>query len=157
MGGMTIPALDRLRPLTLDLAKGVPRSPRETSIGGYVIAARALDKCRAVLCGTNGEYEFNCPLDKRFFEFAGITGEAFRDFVATGTSDTEVSDWVTAHAAQKEREAVVIWNNKERDRRLSDLSPKSQIYMEDYIRKHLPPGRIVYHYFDIYDLEEGRL
>lgn len=151
------PSPDRIRDLAPDLVKGFPRSPRDTTIGGYVIAARALDKCRAELAGTNGEYNFDCPLDKRFFEFAGISAADFKAYVATGTSDAEVSAWVASHAVQQDREAVVIWNNRERDRRLSDLSPKSQIYMEDYIRRHLPPGRIVYHYFDIYDLEEGRL
>lgn len=147
----------KVKSLAPNLAQGFPRSPRDTAIGGYVIAARALDKCRAELAGTNGEYNFDCPLDKRFFEFAGIDGAAFKEFVATGATDAEVSAWVTAHAVHKEREPVVIWNNQQRDRRLSDLSPKSQIYMEDYIRKYLPAGSIVYHYFDIYDLEEGRL
>jgi len=150
-------ALDRVRLLALDLRTAFPRSPRDTSIGGYVMAARALDKCRAALCGINGEYNWDCPLDKRFFGFAEIDAEAFKAHVATGATDEEVSAWVIAHAKQKDREAVVLWNNQERDRRLSDLSPKSQVYMEDYIRKHLPRNRIVYHYFDIYDLEEQRI
>jgi hypothetical protein len=34
-----------------DLTKEYPRSPRDT-LAGYVIAARMLDKCRAVLAGT---------------------------------------------------------------------------------------------------------
>lgn len=147
---------DLVRALAPDLTKGFPRSPRDTTIGGFVIAARALDKCRAELCGTNGEYNFDCPLDKRFFEFAGLDAAAFKAFVATGAPDAGVSDWVTAQATRKDREEIVIWNNQQRDRRLSDLSPKSQVYMEDYIRTHLPAGSIVYHYFDIYDLEEGR-
>jgi hypothetical protein len=37
------------------MAKEYPRSPRET-LGGYVLAARAVDKCRAVLAGRQGEY-----------------------------------------------------------------------------------------------------
>jgi len=41
-----------------DLTKEYPRSPRET-LAGYLIAARTLDKCRAVLAGTAGEYHFN--------------------------------------------------------------------------------------------------
>lgn len=151
------PALDRVRLLASDLRTSFPRSPRDTSIGGYVMAARALDKCRAALCGINGEYNWDCSLDKRFFGFAEIDAEAFKACVATGATDEEVSAWVIAHAKQKDREAVVLWNNHERDRRLSDLSPKSQVFMEEYIRKHLPRNRIVYHYFDIYDLEEQRI
>ena len=45
-----------------------PRSPRET-LGHYVIAARTLDKCRAALAGTLGDYKFDCPLDNFFFDF----------------------------------------------------------------------------------------
>ena len=37
--------------LAKDLTRTFPRSPRET-LGGYVIAGRALDKCRAVLAET---------------------------------------------------------------------------------------------------------
>ncbi len=149
-------SLDMVSAHARDLRKDFPRSPRDTAIGGFVIAARALDKCRAFLCGTNGEYNWNCPLDKRFFEFAGIDAQAFQEYTATGADDEAVSAWVLSKTA-KTREEIVLWNNKERDRRLSDLSPKSQIYMEDYIKKHLPPGRPVYVYFDLYDLEERRI
>lgn len=149
--------LDRVRLLAKDLRTGFPRSPRDTSIAGYVIAARAVDKCRAVLCGINGEYNFHCSLDRRWEEFAGITGDDLKAVVATGATDEELSAWVKEKAKQKTEEEVVLWNNAERDRRLSDLAPKSQVFMEKYIREHLPRNRIVYHYFDIYDLEEQRI
>ncbi|MGD1089888.1 MAG: DUF5069 domain-containing protein, partial [Verrucomicrobiota bacterium] len=54
-----------------DLTKEYPRSPRVT-LAGYVIAARMLDKCRAAISGTLGEYHFDCPLDRYFLQFAGI-------------------------------------------------------------------------------------
>ncbi len=148
---------EKVRLLAPDLRTGFPRSPRETAIGGYVIAARALDKCRAALAGVQGEYNWDCPLDKRFFEFAGIDSAAFRSFVATGATDEEVSGWVKAHAKQQAPEEIILWNNKERDRRLSDLSPKSQVYMEEYIQKNIPRNRVIHHYFDLYDIEEQRI
>ena len=46
-----------LQRLARDLRKTPPRSPRET-LGGFVIAARMLDKARADLLGINGEYNF---------------------------------------------------------------------------------------------------
>ena len=49
-----------------DLTHEFPRSPRET-LAGYVLAARVLDKCRAAIAGTLGEYHFDCPLDRFFF------------------------------------------------------------------------------------------
>jgi hypothetical protein len=66
---------NKLKNLAKDLSNDFPRSPRET-LGGYVLAGRILDKCRATLAGTNGEYHFNCPLDNFFFNFAGILGRS---------------------------------------------------------------------------------
>ena len=54
-----------------DLTKEYPRSPRET-LAGYVIAARMLDKCRAAISGTLGEYHFDCPLDRYFLQFTAL-------------------------------------------------------------------------------------
>src|SRR5215471_13531632 len=48
---------DQLQTLARDLRKTPPHSPRET-LGGFVIAARMLDKARADLLGINGEYNF---------------------------------------------------------------------------------------------------
>jgi len=39
---------------------------------------------------------------------------------------------------------------------LSDLSPKLQEHMEDYIVSFVASHRVVYHWFDVYDLEEKR-
>ena len=37
-----------------DLTQTFPRSPRDTSIAGYVVAARALDQCQAVIAQSAG-------------------------------------------------------------------------------------------------------
>ena len=68
-----------------------------------------------------------------------------------------MSAWIGEHAKKRSRGDIVIWNNKERDLRLSDLSPELQEYMEDYIAAAVPRNRVVYHWFDVYDLEEERL
>ena len=46
---------DKLKQLARDLRKTPPHSPRDT-LGGFVMAARTLDKARADLLGINGEY-----------------------------------------------------------------------------------------------------
>jgi hypothetical protein len=51
--------------------KQFPHSPRET-LGGYVLATRALDKCRAVVIGRQGDYHSNCPLDQQWLKFPEI-------------------------------------------------------------------------------------
>ena len=150
--------LEKVRLLARNLREGKenPRSPRET-LGGYVLAARAVDKCRAVLVGSQGEYHSNCPLDQRWLTFAEIDYDAFKSFVATGATDDEIATWIDAHAKKRPRAEIIVWNNRQRDLRLSDLPAETQEYMEDYIQKYLPRNRVVYHWFDVYDLEEERL
>lgn len=139
-----------------DLRITFPRSPRET-LGGYVIAARTLDKCRAALLGVQGEYLFNCPLDRRFFDFAAIDADEFKNFVAGGADDAEVAEFINRHSRQRTREEIVRWNNEMRYKRISELDEESQVFLEDYIRENIPEYRTIHHWFDVYDIEEGRM
>jgi len=149
-------AQEKLKLLAKDLTRDFPRSPRET-LAGYVIAARAVDKCRAVLAGTGGEYHSGCPVDQMFLEFAGIAYETFRQFVATGATDAEIADWIQKTAKPRPRLELIRWNNQLRGMRLSELPDAVQEYMEDYIPKFVPRNRPVYVFFDVYDLEEQRI
>ena len=150
--------LEKVKLLARDLRDGkeFPRSPRAT-LGGYVLAARAVDKCRAVLVERQGEYHSNCPLDQRWLKFAEIDYDDFRSLIATGATDDEIAEWIGEHAKKRSRADIVAWNNKERDLRLSDLPAELQEFMENYIQRYVPRNRIVYHWFDVYDLEEQRL
>ena len=96
--------LERVKLLARDLRGGkqFPRSPRDT-YAGYVLAARAVDKCRAVLAGTEGEYHSNCPLDQIWLKFAGIDYDAFRSFVATGATDDQIATWIGKNAKKRPR------------------------------------------------------
>ena len=58
----------------MDLRTAFPRSMK-TRLAGYVHLARMIDKCRAVLAGTEGEYIYPCPMDERLLDYAGITAE----------------------------------------------------------------------------------
>lgn len=154
---MSAPTIsENVKHLAKDLTRDYPRSPRAV-LGGFVLAARMLDKCRAVLNGTQGEYHFNCPLDQQLLSFSGIDPQAFQDFVATGASDAEVDQWIRQNAKVQDRTEIVLWNNKMRDSRLSEMPPELQVFMEDYMAQYVPEGKVVYHWFDIYDYEEKRL
>ena len=146
---------ERVRTLAKDLTTDYPRSPR-TKLAGYILAARALDKCRAELAGTHGEYHYACPLDSLFLNFAGIAPEDFKQAVAEGRSDEEMERWIREHATNASKEEVVRWNHGLRDKRISELDFELQVFLEDYIDENLP-GRVVYHWFDVYDIEEKRL
>lgn len=145
-----------LKELAPDLTKTFPRSPCET-LAGYVIAARLLDKCRAHLNGKQGEYIYDSGLDQQFFEFTGISAEAFKTFVATGADDAAVAEWIQSHSRVKDRLEVIQWNNELRGNLLKDLPSPVQEYFEDYIAQNVPKGRPVYFLFDVLDLEEGRI
>ena len=140
----------------LDLTKEFPRSPR-VSLGGYVVAARALDKCRSVIAGTNGDYHFDCPLDNFFFDFVGIKGDDFKAFVETGADDEAVAAWIQENAKEQTKEEIVVWNNDLRYKRISEMPEELQVFIEGYIAEFIPSDKIVYHWFDIYDIEEGRI
>ena len=140
----------------LDLTSQFPRSPRNT-FAGYVVAARALDKCRAVIAGTNGEYHFGCPLDETFFAFTGISAEVFQNFVATGADDDAVAAWIQENAPSHTKEEIVVWNNDLRYKRVSEMAIELQVFLEDYIPKFIPANKIVHYWFDVFDIEEGRI
>ena len=150
--------LDKVKLLARDLRDGkeFPRSPRQT-LAGYLLAARAVDKCRAVIVGWQGEYHSNCPLDQRWLKFAEVDYDKFRNCVASGATDDEIVKWIGSNSKNRPRTEIIAWNNKERDLRLSDLPSELQEYMEDYIVENLPRNRVVYHWYDVYDIEEERL
>ena len=148
---------EKLQTLALDLRKTPPRSPRET-LGGFVIAARMLDKARADLLGINGEYNFYpCGLGAYFWKFTGLDAAKFKDFVATGASDEDVDKWVRENATQKDAKAIMHWNNEMIGLRLCDLSDSTQEYFVEYIPKFCKPLSKVKFFFDVYDVEEGVL
>jgi len=148
---------DKLQALARDLRKTPPRSPRET-LGGFVIAARMLDKARADLLGINGEYNFYpCGLGAYFWTFTGLDAAKFKAFVATGATDEEVDRWVRENATQKDPKALIKWNNEMRGLRLCDLSEQAQEYLETYIPQFCRPPSKVKFFFDVYDVEEGVL
>ena len=147
---------EKLQLLAKNLSDEFPRSPRET-LAGYVIAGRMLDKCRAAILNINGDYHFDCPMDRRFLSFAKIRAERFREFVSTGAGDAQVAKWIRQNAKARPRMEVIRWNNQLREMKVSDLPEEAQEFLEGYIEKFLPRNRPVYRWFDVYDLEERRI
>lgn len=89
-----------------DLTKRPPRSSR-CRLGGYAILPRMLDKGRAEIAGTNGEFNYDCPLDQRIISFLGIDAKALREQLAADKGDGEILEWINANAKHK-REAWEI-------------------------------------------------
>ena len=89
--------LEAVKRLAKDLRKEEPRSAEE-ELGGFQLAARCIDKCRATLVGWQGDYMYGCPMDQRFLQQAGIGAEELKYFVATGADDEEIASWIQEHA-----------------------------------------------------------
>ena len=92
-----------------DLTKEPPRSPR-VKVGGFMILGRTIDKCRALLFGTIGEYHFDCPLDNQLFGFMDLKGDDFKAFVAEGHSDDEIAAWAKKEGMEKTDAEIAEWN-----------------------------------------------
>ena len=93
-----------------DLSKRAPHSPRKR-VGGYAIAVRAVDKCRAAAAGTPGEYHYNCPMDNMLFSFKGVTGAQFQTAVAAAKSYEDVAVWLQANGDNKTPDEVKAWSD----------------------------------------------
>ncbi len=92
-----------------DLNQTAPRSPW-IALGGFTIAARVVDRCRATVAGTNGEYHYNCPIDRTFLAFTGLGADELKSFVATGADDAAVGTWISEHARIQNPVAKFAWS-----------------------------------------------
>ncbi len=92
----------------MDLRTEFPRSLKD-KMAGYVHLPRMLDKCRATLAGTQGEYKYPCPMDQRLLDFAGIAAEQFTE-AARGMTDTALAEWFKKTAVQHDTAEIEQWN-----------------------------------------------
>jgi hypothetical protein len=102
---MNTPIIDR------DLTKQAPHSPRER-IAGFAIAMRTIDKCRASVAGTLGEYHYDCPLDNMLFSFKGINGAEFKTAVVAAKTYDDVGVWLQAHGTAKTPAEIKAWSDQ---------------------------------------------
>lgn len=137
----------------MDLRKHFPRSMR-TTLAGYVHLARMIDKCRAVLAGTEGEYIYPCPMDVHLMDFAGITSEQFTAAVKAHPTDEGVETWFRQTARSHPAADIEAWNSELLSRGPS--SPESAERFKTY-RDAADPSRIdITAWADLQDLEEDR-
>ena len=137
----------------MDLRTGFPRSMK-VKIAGHVHVARMIDKCRAVLAGTEGEYIYPCPMDERLMEFAGITAEQFTAAVKANPTDEGVAAWFTQAATPHKPAELEDWNQKLLARGPS--SPESAAKFKKYLDAIDPSRTDLTAWSDLQDLEEGR-
>ena len=135
-----------------DLTKFPPRSPR-VRLGGYTILPRALDKCRAELAGTNGEYHYNCPLDQRFFNFAGVDAEALKAQVALGLGDGALLEWIRANSKNNPSEIEIAAYASFSEQRVAADSGSREFFNGEASRVG-PDRDDIATWFDLLDLDD---
>jgi len=131
---MNTPIIDR------DLSKQAPHSPRER-IGGFAIACRAVDKCRASLAGSLGEYHYDCPLDNRLFSFKGITGDQFKVAVKVAKNYDDVGAWLLAHGTAKTPPEIEDWSDDQEARSPMKNPEKRARFIENCHQLGLDPDK----------------
>lgn len=137
----------------MDLRTTFPRSMR-VRLEGYVHLARMIDKCRAVLAGTEGEYIYPCPMDDRLMAFAGITAAQFTAAVKQHLSDEDVIQWFREIATPHAQAELEEWNRMMLSR--GPTTPEKRASFSKY-RDAVDPSRTdLTSWADLQDLEEGR-
>jgi hypothetical protein len=112
----------------MDLTQHAPHSPRNR-IAGFAIASRAVDKCRASLAGTLGEYHYDCPLDNVLFTFKGITGAEFKTAVIASKNDDEVGAWLLSNGTPKTPAEVTTWSDEVEAARPTETAEKRNSFI----------------------------
>jgi hypothetical protein len=135
-----------------DLTLRPPRSPR-ARLGGFAILPRMLDKGRAVIAETNGEYKYNCPLDQRFTNFAGIDAEAMKGLLAEGKGDGDILKWITETSTTKPTEwEIQAWSLWVAQRVPEDI--ESREFFNEMQTKMAPQREDIVTWFDMLDLDD---
>jgi hypothetical protein len=123
-------------------------------LGGYVILPRLLDKGRAVLAGTNGEFNYDAPLDQHLKDFLGLDFAALKEQIATGKGDGEILEWVNANATHKRAPwEIDAWSTFVARRGPSGDVETLQ-YFTEYVGKFSKDREDVKTWFDLVDLDD---
>jgi len=137
---------------TPDLTKRPPRSPR-VRLGGFVVLPRMLDKGRATIAGKNGEYNYACPLDQRFLEFAGIDPEALKKQLSTDKGDGEILEWIQNNSTTRPRPIeIAAWSALQEQRVPTDH--EALAFFNELHSKVAQHREDIATWFDLLDLDD---
>ncbi len=138
----------------MDLTKDFPRSPRERA-GGIAMVPRTIDKARAQLAGTIGEYIYDCSMDRYLFATLGVDAEQFLAAVRQAPDDAGV-----LKALEPARKPLTEEELKAHNERITHWLPTNEKgwahFKQDLMK--IAPGKVnIKTRTDLIDFEEGRL
>ena len=141
----------------MDLTRDVPRSPYE-KLGGIVFLPRSIDKGRAELAGTLGEYVARTGRSARLFDFLGVTADDFIEALRDRPTDEQVWAWVTDHMTPRTPEEIAKFNQQMWTAEPEDGTDRwTWAGFRKYLAKCGQAHRTdITRHFDRLDLDEGR-
>jgi len=112
-----------------------------------------LDKGRATIAGKNGEYNYACPLDQRFLEFAGIDPEALKKQLSTDKGDGEILEWIQNNSTTRPRPIeIAAWSALQEQRVPTD--PEARAFFNELHSKVAQHREDIATWFDLLDLDD---
>src|ERR1700704_3573317 len=111
------------------LTQEAPRSPRNR-LGGYSLMARMIDKGRADLHGSVGEYHYACPLDQMLFDFKGVQADEVKKLLGSGDTDEQIVAWFGSHGTARTAEEIKAWSDGVEGYRPNDDPEKKDWFAE---------------------------
>jgi hypothetical protein len=140
--------------LKKDLTTSYPRSVRDTVLG-VVMLGRAIDKGIAFANGANGEYNYNCPMDKAVFGFLGVDSDALLEVIKTANSESDILAYLKP-IVERRSPAEIAQFNAEFLKRAPEAGSDSEQYFLN-LRNQVAPDRTdVTTWPDLLDLDEKR-
>ena len=138
----------------MDLTKTYPASVRETMLG-IVQLKRTIDKGKAQVAGTIGEYNYDCAMDKHLFAFLDLDGGALLEVIESASGDAEIGEFVAPYVHAKDDGEIERFN-----REWLEYGPEPGTPAEGYflkLRGEVAPDRTdVTAWADLLDLDEKR-
>jgi len=141
-------------PAAYDLTKRPPRSCY-VRLGGYVILPRLIDKARAALAGTLGDY-YDGPegMNGHFLRFVGIEYAALKEVIAQGGGDAEILAWIEANATIKRQPwEIAAWSDYQTRRAVDSDAETLEDFAQAMRRLHATREDIKTR-FDYLDLDD---
>jgi hypothetical protein len=144
----------------VDLRQAPPRSVHDLFLG-VVMLGRTFDKARAVAGGTEGGYEYPCPLDRALLswldvdtdELLAVVRDALRD--ADG-GENRVETYLRQFVGRKSGDEIAAFNYRWVTYVPGEGSDSARRFRE--LRDRIAPDRTdIVNWSDLMDLEEGRL
>ncbi len=136
----------------MDLTQGPPRSPRD-ELGGITFLPRTIDKMRAHLAGTLGEYKAKVGYSERLFAFLDVTADEFEAVVAANADDAGVLAALMERAPRSAAE-IEAFNGQARSYPQDEASrQRHQMLLEEAGYGHRTDITTM---FDRLDLDDGR-